>query len=318
MVRTREARRRRGQAMVEMALGLLLFVTVLIFGIHFAEVGYLTLKVQEAATSALWDTTSAKMHELPGNFSHLDQAISKAGQHAMQRYEDFDGRTSRHGHPKIIQVFTSAQGLSVTCEAEKQISFNPSSSTKSVYEDTGGMRCTAQAELAPIRIPEKFVDSGQGAIFDVPHYVMGAIPVCAVGRPHPGNGNKKCRGAYGILLDDWGLAGDAESGECELQEEGGCGNKPYYQSTELVYGKHVAVDGSAEKLAKEVVGESPIAAGKFWMSFRGMDSEFKEEEPGGDADPNDWVTTPGAKSPTDGYKDSYAGRGNCFLGAVCP
>jgi len=211
MVTVRESRPH-GQAMVEMALGLLLFVTVLIFGIHFAEVGYLTLKVQEAAASALWDTTSAKMHELPANFSHVDHAISKAGQHATERYEDFDGRTSRHGRPKITQVFTSAEGLSVTCEAEKKISFKPSPSTKDVYENTGGMSCSARAELTPIRIPRRFVDRGQGALFDVPHYLRGAIPVCAVGRAQGGSG--KCRGAYGILLDDWGLAGDAESREC--------------------------------------------------------------------------------------------------------
>jgi hypothetical protein len=304
--------------MVEMALGLLLFVTVLIFGIHFAEVGYLSLKVQEAATSALWDTTSAKMHELPGKFTHLDHAISQAGQHATERYEDFDGRTSRHGRPEIVQVFTSANGLRVTCEAEKQISFQASDSTKDVYEDTGGMRCTAEAELAPIRIPEHFVDNGQGAIFDVPHYVMGAIPVCAIGRPHPGNGNKKCRGAYGILLDDWGLAGPSESGECKVLDEGGCGNKPYYQSTELVYKDHVGVNGAAQDLAEKIVGESPIDPGKFWMSFRGMDSEFLDQEHGGDADPGEWVTTPGADSPTEGYKNSYGARGECFLGAKCP
>jgi hypothetical protein len=304
--------------MVEMALGLLLFVTVLIFGIHFAEVGYLSLKVQEAATSALWDTTSAKMHELPGRFTHVENAIKQAGQHATERYEDFDGRTSRHGRPKIVQVFTSAEGLSVTCEEEKHLSFKPSNSTQDVYEDTGGMRCTAQARLAPIRIPEHFVDRGQGALFDVPHYMMGAIPVCAIGRPHPGNGNKKCRGAYALLLDDWGLAGEAESGECKVLDEGNCGNKPYYDSTELVYKDHVKVDGSSEKLAKEIVGESPIDPGKFWMSFRGMDSDFKEKEHGGDKDPNDWVTTPGKKSPTSGYKSSFEARGECFLGAQCP
>lgn len=315
MVRTREGGRH-GQAMVEMALGLLVFVTVLIFGIHFAEVGYLSLKVQEAATSALWDTTSAKMHELPANFSHVDNAISKAGQHATERYEDFDGRTSRHGRPKITQVFTSAEGLSVTCEAEKKISVKPSSSTRDVYEDTGGMTCTATAELAPIRIPRRFVDKGQGAIFDVPHYLRGALPVCAIGRPQQGNG--KCRGSYGILLDDWGLAGAAESGECEVLEEGGCGNKPYYQSTQRVYEDHVAVNGDSVKLAERIVGEAPIDPGKFWMSFRGMESEFVDKENGGDEDPNDWVTTPGAGSPTDGYKSSYQARGNCFLGEPCP
>ncbi|HEX8822319.1 MAG TPA: TadE family protein, partial [Archangium sp.] len=292
MVRAREARRH-GQAMVEMALGLLLFVTVLIFGIHFAEVGYLTLKVQEAATSALWDTTSAKMHELPGNFKHLENAISKAGQHATERYEDFDGRTSQHGRPKIVQVFTSAEGLSVTCEEEKKISFKPSSSTNSVYENTGGMRCSSKAELMPMRIPEHFLDKGKGnngngngggggAIFDVPHYVIGAIPVCGIGRAQQGNG--KCRGAYGILLDDWGLAGGEESRECEVLDDDGCDNQAYYRSTKIVYDDHNTANGSAENLAKEVVGTVPISAGKFWMSFRGMDSSFQEKENGGDQD----------------------------------
>ena len=315
MVRTLEVRRH-GQATVEMALGLLVFVTVFIFGIHFAEVGYLSLKVQEAASSALWDTTSAKMHELPGNFTHLDSAIAQAGAHATARYEDFDGRTSRHGRPKMVQVFTSAEGLEVTCEAEKHISFKPSGSTASVFEDTGGMRCTSKAELAPIRIPRRFVDTGEGALFDVPHYMRAAIPVCGIGRAQPGNG--RCRGGYGILLDDWGLAGPDESGECILLQEGSCANKPYYQSTKLVYGQHVAVNGASQDMAEQVVGASPIDPGKFWMSFRGMPSGFEEEEHGGDDDPNDWVTTPGAKSPTSGYESSYQGRGNCFLGAACP
>ena len=52
---------RAGQATVELALGLLVFVTVLLFGIHFAEVGWLSLKVQEAGAWAMWEAAGANM-----------------------------------------------------------------------------------------------------------------------------------------------------------------------------------------------------------------------------------------------------------------
>ena len=58
----------RGQATVELALGLLIFVTVLIFGIHFAEMGFLSLKVTEASASAIWDATAYQTHsKLPNS-----------------------------------------------------------------------------------------------------------------------------------------------------------------------------------------------------------------------------------------------------------
>jgi len=312
MVTRRRDGQQRGQGTVEMALGLLLFVTVFIFGIHFAEVGYLSLKVQEASTSALWDTTSAKMHELPGNFSDLSNAINAAGGHATERYEDFDGRTSRQGRKRIVQVFTSAEDLEVTCDEEKSISFKPLGSTTQVYKNVGGMSCSSSARLSPIHIPRNFVDKGSGAIFDVVHSKLKGIPVCGVGRAKGG----KCRGAYGILLDDWGLAGAAESQECVLLQGANCANQDYYRSAKKIYDAHNTVNGSSVNLAKSIVGKAPINPAQFWMSFRG-EGDFQEKENGGDKDPNDWVTTPGRNSPTKEYDSAYGNRGGCFLGAQC-
>ena len=123
----------RGQGTTELALGLLLFVTVLIFGIHFAEIGYLSLKVQESATSALWDTTSAKMHELPKNFDALTQLIdsNKPGQLATERYKDFDGRASKQGRTKVVQLFTSAEGLKLMPPAALQVTSRSPAEVKS-------------------------------------------------------------------------------------------------------------------------------------------------------------------------------------------
>ena len=120
----------RGQALAETVLGLLVFVTILMFGIHFAEVGYLSLKVQEASTSALWDSTGAKMHELPGTFNGQAAAIKAAGGNATNRYKDFDGRSSQKGSSAPVQVFTSAGGLKVECKAANAITFATPQSTK--------------------------------------------------------------------------------------------------------------------------------------------------------------------------------------------
>lgn len=314
MVRLRGRASQRGQGTTELALGLLLFVTVLIFGIHFAEIGYLSLKVQESAASALWDTTSAKMHELPKNFTPLTNLISsdKPGQLATERYKDFDGRTSKQGRAKVTQLFTSAGDLEVTCRAAGAINFRPSVSTNgSVYRNVGGMRCNARAELSPVqKFTRNFLDRGRGAFFEVPHYAVGAIPVCGVGRAS----NGQCAGGFGILLDDWGLSSEAESRECHLL---GCNNTAYFESAQVVYNHHNQVDGSSVRLARAVVGTAPINPGKFWMSFRGAPSGFLEKEPGGDSDTNDWETTPGKNSRSAEYNTSFNNRKKCFLGNKC-
>ncbi len=305
----------RGQSMVETALGTLVFITILMFGIHFAEVGYLSVKVQEAAASALWDTTGAKMHELPGDFGSLDNAINGAGGHTTQRYQDFDGRSSKPGGSTPVQVYTAADGLRVECSAADGISYQPSSSTGGVYVGRGGMSCVASAAISPsASLTRSFLDQGEGSLFQVTHYAAGVIRVCGTGRANGGN----CSGGFGILLDDWGLAGADESRECNVLDRGNCSNKAYYDSANSVFGNHGWSQGGAEALARGVVGQAPITTSTFFMSFKGMDSNFRDRENGGDSDPNNWVTTPGAGSPTTEYADSFSNRGNCFLGVECP
>jgi hypothetical protein len=60
-------REERGQGTVELAIGLLVFVTVLIFGIHFAELSFLSLKTTEAASYAIWDSTGRRVHRFDPN-----------------------------------------------------------------------------------------------------------------------------------------------------------------------------------------------------------------------------------------------------------
>ncbi|HLL03139.1 MAG TPA: TadE family protein [Myxococcaceae bacterium] len=306
MVTTRS--KRRGQAAVELALGLLVFVTILLFGIHFAEIGYLSVKVTEANSSALWHATAAKMHTLPKDFGPVKSLISdnKAGEAATGIYADFDSRSS--GGSATKQLLTSAQGLQVTCEAGGP-SFAPVDTTGGVYENVGGMVCRAQATLQVLPLfPRSFMDTGAGGFFKKKQYQAANLTICGVNR-----GPGECEGRFAILLDDWGLATGAELEVCKLEDGAGCANGPFYKSTNRVYDEHVAVDGSAEALAKESVGSSPISPGTFFHSSM----LYKDNVPGGEGTTT-WETSPGEKSPTDEYDKSYSKRQKCWLGLKCP
>lgn len=310
--------RSRGQALLEMSLGLLVFVTILVFGLHFAEVGFLSLKVQEASASALWHATAAKMHELPGDFRPVRQLLSQGipGQEATQRYRDFDGRTSRMGREEVRLVFTRAGELQVTCEAGTHgdgFGVRPAEGTEHVFEDVGAMRCRSQATMEVLDVfPQSFLDSGVGAFFRERHLNPLKLTVCGVGRAQGGS----CPRGFRLLLDDWGLASGTELNECAVLDGDKCANPQYYRSTRLVYRAHLPKMGDAKSFAEATVGRVPghFDPADFYMSFR----VFQEKEPGGDQDPNNWVTTPGQGSPTQPYAASYAARGTCFLGRQCP
>jgi hypothetical protein len=294
---------------VELALGLLVFVTILLFGIHFAEVGYLSLKVTEANSSALWHATAAKMHTLPGDFKDVDNLISsnKPGSAATGIFSDFDGRSSGGGG--ATQLLTRGQGLQVRCEAGGP-SFAPVGTTDSVFSDTGGMLCSSEATLQVLPMfPRSFMDTGQGGFFKERQYDGNSMTICGVNRNKGG-----CQGRFGILLDDWALATRDELKECKVLDGAGCDNGPFYQSTRNVYQQHVAVTGAALALARaSVLGDPGFDPGTFYHSFR----VFVDKVPSGEGDTN-WETTPGTGSPTVEYNASYGARGNCWLGLQCP
>ena len=242
----------KGQATVELALGLLVFVTVLIFGIAFSEVGFLSMKVHEAATAALWDTTAKPLHRRAKDFRPRDRAVAAAGPEATALYEGFDGRARQRGAPRKQQVFVSGEALEVRCERENLI--NTSEARWEPYPGgEGGMRCTASASLAFARVPSRFAEGSTG-FFEVPHFARPrGLPVCALGRPRQG----RCgAGGYAVLLDTWGLRGDDETRSCSFA---GCDNTPYSDLVRDLYSQvEPRADAtSASAFAGAVVGARP-------------------------------------------------------------
>jgi hypothetical protein len=322
MARLTAARRVRGQALVETSLGLIVFISLLMFCIHFAEVGYISVKVTEASHSAMLDSTGYKLHSWPDDVGPASSAAAQAGQEAQARYADFDSRRSSNGSATLTQVFTRADGMQVECATGGAPSHEPNKFTTDAYSDNGGVTCRSQARITAINLPRDFLEDANQGFFTKKHYEASPITVCAIGRAKGGS----CQGGLIMMVDDWGLSGSDESRECELTPDapGPCENKAFWNMANSVYensGKGMGVAGST--MAKEIVGKvpEPFSFGgeeTFWLSAMGEESQMAQNLPSEGFE--NYPTSPGIVSqgmPQNPYTLAYQQRDSCFLGRKC-
>jgi hypothetical protein len=278
-----------GQATVELALGALVLITVIFFGIHFAELGYLSLKVQEAGTFAAWEATGRRVQDLgAGNDAPFDGIVrgpDSVATLSRNAYRDFNGLTSADtGSDQVVKGLTKGEGLAVTCEANPGITFRPTTTAARVYFDTGGISCHAEALLSA-RFPVSFLDSANG-LFSARQYDArgsardGTMKICSMGRALHG----RCGGALSLLLNDWGLAGDPEKGECRLRVDspGTCtsstsgspappANTIYMSAVRRMWAPSFA---ASVAFATQYSGAAPATPNDFWFSYAGLESDY--------------------------------------------
>lgn len=339
----------RGQATVEMALGVLVFITVLITGIHFAEVGYLSIRVQEAATSPLWDATALRVHTMDdgaqparvGDFGAFPAIPDRIERDAVRRYEDFDGRRSSRNAGEVRHLFTRLHDPQIFCRRDDRIFFDlprgggPSlkravaggfsqgrpgsgghrggnhSVLGRVYENVGGLSCTAGARLSGYNLPQRFMEGASGFFTERPPRAV-TLRVCASGRAVGGT----CPGRYGLLLGDWGFAGVQESGHCPLQpdmpDQPCSENTAFYNAARYTFDDNEGWGGrEASDFALRFTGADPMPDQGFFMSYRGIEDGYVEQDtpPG---EPDDMAYRP---YNTGGVSHRpRAIRGECFLG----
>lgn len=336
----------RGQGVVEMCLGLLVFITVLIFGIHFAEVGYLALKASEAASRATWDATGMRAHRFgPGGSTFLNSnqmtkgfPAQNAAALADSAYRDFDGRSSTNQGATLAQVFTRARNLAVSCRPAAVATFdgyvtNPGNieSVFSFPQDGAGARvdgqgCNASSMLEGFNIPRSFMEKPGNGYFKVKHYEDVGIKVCSIGRPRGPGG--ACEGRLSLALGDWGFAGgntgtppSSEWEDCNPTSAGGCNNGGYWRAVETLYTMNGASAGTASSMLAAYVsgGASPTNEETFHMMFRGEDTGAGKEMHHELTDETGalvkWEVTPSREG--SGYEASWNVRQQCFLGMPC-
>src|SRR5438270_8904900 len=113
-----------------MALGMLVFTTILLFAIHFTEVMMLQMKVTEAGASTMWDATAGQMHSwgLVPSTAETDSSVSTAVTLGNARYQNFDGRVAssqRRMTPTVTQVLTSANNMQIQCNVGAGLDYFP-------------------------------------------------------------------------------------------------------------------------------------------------------------------------------------------------
>ncbi len=295
-----------------MTLGVIVFVTILLFGIFFSEIGFLTQKVQEAENFAVWDATGRRMHDIEGGDWQVYRKQKKSGAipfaeaEAQQRYGDFDGRTGQNRSGQTFMAITRATRIDVECDsnlgAEKVLGTDPRDADSAGEKEllsampsaTGraGIRCRASSRMFGAQMPSAFLD--KGSFFKTKHWKGTPIPICGIGRAKGGD----CAGRLTVLLDDWGLQTRADSRECHLNIDSSSptcgnvgGNQSYYNWANRIYTKFGGTGGAGSALVGSVKGSSPNET-QFFMSFRGKESKFTENVGSNESGQSKWETTP--------------------------
>lgn len=291
-------RRARGQAVTEVALGLLLIVPVLLGAIFLAEVSIFRLEATEAATEPLWDATAYQHNSYTGVFDRTPGAVGAATNLANGRMRS---RT---------MVFTRANAARTQCTAGTGLGLTISP-TQGVYQNNGGVSCTSQLAVVPNGLTRYFVDQPgeRGAFFKEPMRRMQRnFDFCQ---------NESCR-PFVMAIGDWGLTNlGGEENECELTMSG-CANPGFFDFSRATFEANRRGDGTRGRqhvrFVEGMVQSPPGGINTvtdFQMSFRGEESTFTQGVPVSEGD-RDWKTSPGSLG---AWAASYGARsGSRFLG----
>lgn len=301
----------RGQAVVELAIGSVVFVVVLLVGIHLAEVAQLSLKVQEAQTFAVWQATQKRVQKrFPDGSTNTTplsatlNASTGVGGEAKRRYADFNGLESVQRGAEVKQALTRGRGVEVRCEREPNLKFEASTTAKAVMLDEGGLKCSSSASLEAIRLPKTFMQSDSGGWgFRASPFRAAPIPVCGMGFAT----NGACNGALAVMTNDWGFATE-ETKECKLQ----CRDSVYRASVERLW---AGGGGAGADFANRFAGSAPVNASQYHFSFSGIESDYFDYV-GGEGLPS---FRTGGPAIGDGMVHQHHTAGKCFLGRRdCP
>jgi len=287
---------RRGQATVELALGLLVIVPMLLAGIYLAEYAQLSLKVQDAATFAVWDGSGNRVQEFPsGGRTPFDGTVPSGNPQggvaarARQRFRGFDPTLDA---PPATVTRSRTQGDSLRVECVRA-NAGPAPADWGVpgelpnftqlYRRDGAFTCSSEADVSAVGMPSEYAPRAN-------------MHVCGVGKTL---GNS-CSGRLLVLSNDWGLSG-SETNECDLN----CRNSPYRQ---MVKNNFAAAFAKGPAFASAFAGGAPVEP--FQFSYMSIDSNMTQNIPS-----EGWTSfiTGGA-----GIASPASTGRTCFLGLACP
>ena len=118
-----------------------------------------------------------------------------------------------------------------------------------------------------------------------------------------------------MLVDDWGLQGDAESQPCMLEPTlTQCANAPYKKLVSQVWSASFPGLAATQQFALYAAGAAPINPNVFWFSYSPKETFWVDQNyPPGEGI-NDWHTGTGAMNRQSDYSVLYGQRKDFWLG----
>jgi len=228
------AKARRGQASVELALGLIVFITIVSFGIHFAETSYLALRVSGAAQSAIFRATGQRTHEKGSDFTRASTVAGLTTSDNAKYWDDFQP-TVGEGAGTITHVLTKIEKSAnnvVRCTNEATMASSLAALAPTPYDGSkGGLKCSGEAQISVLPVfPKSFLDNNW-ALKTANYTGPTSFRVCATARSKKGG---PC-GQFGILLGDYALQG-FNSGESRANDLFNGGNTSFKALVDGAFG----------------------------------------------------------------------------------
>ncbi len=284
---------RRGQAVTELALGLLVLVPTLLGAIYLAEAFIFRIEATEAASEPLWDATAEKQHEYEGAWVQTPGAIALA-----------QGKVNGRMRARKL-VLTEMSAPQVQCGPAAPMAYVVGGVP---YQDSGGISCNSRVRVDAYGLSRGFIDSSPSGFFQE--------PLANWKRNFDFCGTRKCR-AFQMAIGDWGLAKQgAEMNECTLTMDS-CENNGFFAKAKATFDMKPDQRGTKAEwhryFMESLIDKAPIPdqyprVTDFQMSFQG-ETNFMEDVPVIEGD-REWRTTPFLLS----RLDSYNARSDGFLG----
>lgn len=273
-------RRAGGQAIIELAVVLTLFTTVILGGLYFYEALRGGLLTQHSGAAVIWESTG-----------YSDEVVHNSA--PMNCPQLLDATSGRLGATADRQgLFTQSQPISLQCTSVR----DPAPACVGDVLTNSNRPIIKKSNRYTFRVSAVQQTFGPtGFLLGQQTWSAAGLPLCSLGAPV----NGQCQAAYQFINQDWHVE---DGRDCKLN---GCANVEFQAAARMLFAPG---DGSASALARFVAGTSPVDETAFWVSRTDLRTNYLDPgTPMGDVRRGVYETGPGPAS-----------RGQCYLGLGCP
>jgi hypothetical protein len=234
----------RGGAVVEMAIGTLIFVPLAFYGIWFSDTLHFGIRAQEASMAPAWDVTAKLLHNEATGLGSEDQNVAAAATTAQGAIladmgTSFD--SADPGDTPIKQsVYARASALAVTCAPGNGNGAAPNANVdwaganadpdRSFLPINTWLNCTSKLTQVTSGIPGQYAENFADGIPLFPGVGL-TMSMCGMGPGITGCQNGAAQGFW-LFTDDWGC----ENGNANALSIGSSGgNDAYFNVAQKFY-----------------------------------------------------------------------------------